>query len=45
LIEYAIKEASKRKFVTEGDKAIIITGAEELNPDECEILKVVTVEK
>jgi len=45
LIEYAIKEAKNNKFVKDEDKVIIIQGAEEMNPDDCEILKIVNVWK
>lgn len=44
LIEYAIKEAKANNYVKNEEKCIVIQGAEEMNPDDCEILKVVTVE-
>eukprot|EP00825_Cyclidium_porcatum_P032095 TRINITY_DN3419_c0_g3_i3.p1 TRINITY_DN3419_c0_g3~~TRINITY_DN3419_c0_g3_i3.p1 ORF type:complete len:320 (+),score=64.22 TRINITY_DN3419_c0_g3_i3:214-1173(+) len=43
LIEYAINSAKENKFCESGDKAIVITGSNDEDPDQGDILKIKTV--
>lgn len=43
LIDYAITSAKNNKLCKDGDQAVVITGSNDEDPDQGDILKVKTV--